>query len=276
MRLNPLFKSAALVLTLGALAGCGASSLLTAVEASQSPDAMAMRLGSERGGMFGPHGRQHGGGLFSVVTLTAEQRTQLAAIADKYRPQAATGSAAPRMDALLVAETLDVEAVRTALANRPTPPAARNRLDFLMEARSVLTDEQRASLVERLKADPVATERRPRPEHPRHGMGGAGVDRLPAELKLTTEQQAAYDAYQAKLEAARLTPPDADAKRTAMITFLETGDVTALEAMEPAVSPSAFPADEFVAWVQTLSFEQRKAIFARRFEGPHRGPHGHF
>lgn len=278
MRLHHVFKSAALALALAALVGCGESDLLTTVDSSQSGDALAMRLGADRGGRMGPHGREHGGafGLFAGLNLTAEQRTQLLAIADQYRPQPATASAAPRMDSLLVAETLDVEALRSAMANRPAPPAAQNRLDFLAEARAVLTDEQRATLVARLKDAPAAPDARPRPEHPRHGLEGPALEQLSAELKLTAEQQAAYDAYQAKLESARPTPPDPEAMRTTMVSFLETGDVSALKALEPEAAPPGFPADEFIAWVQTLSFEQRKVIFAQRFEGPHHGPHGHF
>lgn len=290
MQYTHVVASMALALTLGLLTGCGATGLQSAVDSSQSSDAMAMRLGSGRGmghfgkgpgmgPMMGRHAQAPGGefGLFAGLTLTAEQRAQLAAIAEQYRPKPATGSAEPRLGELLVAETLDVEALRTELANRPTPPTG-HRLDFLVAARGVLTDAQRTALIERLKAAPAPTQTRPQPERPPHGPMDFGAERLTGELALTTEQQAAYEALKTKLAAAMPTPPappEPAAIRTALIAFLETGDVSGLQALEPEVAPPAFPADEFVAWVQGLSFEQRKALFARPF-GPHHGPHGRF
>jgi len=281
MRFKPVFKSVALAITLSALVGCGATSLTTTLDPTQTSDAMAMRMGPGKGPHMGGPRRPRGGEfeIFAGLSLTSEQRAQLAAIAEKYRPQPATASAAPRMEDLLVAESLDVDALQSALANRPTPPAP-HRLDFLVEARAVLTDEQRTTLVARLKAEPVPTAMPARPDRPPHGPEGFGVDRLTGDLALTADQQSAYDAFQAKLDEGRTampTPPEPQAVRTALIAFIETGDVSGLQALEPTATPPAFPADEFLAWVKTLTFEQRKALFNRPFGvhhhdmGPHQG-----
>jgi len=278
MRLHLVLKSAALTFTLSALVGCGTSSLTTTLDPSQTSDAMAMRMGPGMGRPMGHRGGEFG--LFAGLDLTTDQQAQLRTIADKYRPQPATASATPRLEDLLVAETLDVNALQTALANRPTPPAP-HRIDFLVEARAVLTDAQRTTLVERLKAEPAPTENRPQGDRPPHGPEGFGIDRLTGNLTLTAHQQAAYDAFQAKLDAGKAampTPPDPQAMHTVLIAFLETGDASGLQALEPTVTPPAFPVDEFLAWVKTLTLDQRKALFTRPFGGPHHGmgPHEGF
>jgi Spy/CpxP family protein refolding chaperone len=280
--LMPL-KTLALSLAVATLAGCGQGTLLSALSSSGADVTSQLAAGQRPGGKGGKLGGDKGGPFaqFAALSLTDEQKAQLQAIAEKYKPEAPEAGTKPehpgaRVQALLTAETVDVEALKAALAAQPAPPAdkADNRLAQLVETRAVLTAEQIATLVEQLKAEPTVT--RPSPDANRPAPADRSAE-LAAKLNLTAEQQVAFDAYQAKLAANRPAAPEADpraAERAAMVTFWETGDTAALEAAKPARVAPVVPVDEIVALAGVLTLEQRRQVFGHAFGGPGKGGHG--
>lgn len=294
-------KLAGLTATLTVLAGCGQGTALS----SASTDALALRNAGanshaqpgDRGGKPGKGFRGEKGrkgdqfgpfGMLSGVNLTDEQKTQLKAIAEKYRPAKPADGQKPdapgaKVRELLLADTVDAAALKAALADRPQPPAdaGKNRLAMLVEARAVLTDEQRNALIEKIKALPTPTVPSDRPVRPADANRPDPAARLVASLNLSAEQQAAYDAFNAKLKAARdgFQPPKFDpaAQRDAWVSFLQTGDTAGLEAARPHLTPPAFPVDELVTLATGLTLDQRKQLFSHgfRFGGPRGGHGGH-
>jgi Spy/CpxP family protein refolding chaperone len=270
---------------MGILAGCGQLPMLTA---GSGKGALAFK----GQGAFGGHEKGHKDGLkngpfglLSAVELTAEQKTQLKAIAEKYKPQKAVGPAekpGAKLKTVVETDPLDVEALRAALSEKPEAPAEAGvpQLEFLKEARGVLTEAQRTTLIEKLKAQPTPapTTHAARPE-PTAEQKQQLLDTLAEKLQLTDTQKAAYAAFQAKLEANRASAErpvhDPAAQRDALVSFLETGDTAGLEALKPAGARPVFPVDEFVALAQSLSVEQRKQLLAGAGgHGGHQGPHG--
>lgn len=291
-----LMQTVGLALALATLAGCGNAALLNAAGLGTT-DADAALQARGKGG-FAKGGPQGGGQLaqFATLGLSDEQKAQLQAIAEKYKPATpAEGAARPEapgaeIQAILTAETVDVEALKAALAAQPAKPEkADNRAAVLVETRAVLTSEQIATLVAQLKARPAQPSDRPSPPAGAQKPDAAArTAALATELALTAEQQAAFEAFVAKQEANRPAKDDAahqarhEAQRAALITFWETGDTAALTAAEPAqVERPAFPVDELVALATSLSVEQRTKLFARGFgfggpggKGGHGGPGG--
>jgi Spy/CpxP family protein refolding chaperone len=285
--LMPL-KTLALSLAVATLAGCGQGTLLSALSTSgadatsqlaTSQLAAGQRPGGKGGKLGGDKGAQFA--QFATLSLTDEQKAQLQAIAEKYKPEAPEPGTKPahpgaQVQALLTAETVDVEALKSALAAQPAAPAdkADNRLARLVETRAVLSAEQIAKLVEQLKAEPTIT--RPSPDANRPAPADRSAE-LAAKLNLTAEQQVAFDAYQAKLAANRPAAPETDhhaAERAAMVTFWETGDTAALEAAKPARVAPVVPVDEIVALASVLTLEQRQQVFGHAFGGPGKGGPG--
>lgn len=161
------------------LSGCGQlnASAVNALAAS------AARLSGTATATVTANGGQRGdemGNLFAVASLTADQQTQVAAIAAKYKPAAPAASPSDDPDAalraLLVADTVDDTALRAALAAReaaePSAPPTDNRVAELTEIRAILTDTQRAAIVAQLQAQ---TDKQPsdRPSAPPSGDAGA-------------------------------------------------------------------------------------------------------
>jgi Spy/CpxP family protein refolding chaperone len=278
-----LIKSLALSLTLATLAGCGQSALSTAALVGTDTQANANGFDGPHGrggkGQMGPQGDKGGAAaLFQTLNLTEDQKTQLQAIAEKYKPAAPADQAQKperpeaKLQALLVAETLDVEAIKAALtAQPPAPPAGANdnRLKMLVEARAVLTEDQRNQLVAQLQAQPSP---RPlpsgAPQRPDAPDASKIVDQLAAKVSLTDEQKAALKAF---LDAQAANRPAAPAQggtdpraaeRAALIAFIQTGETAGLTPAAPAARP-AFPVDAFLAFATSLSYEQRKAVFAQ-------------
>lgn len=296
MSKNHLMQTVGLALALATLAGCGNTALLGAAGLGTTDANAALQARGGKGG-FAKGGPQGGGQLaqFATLGLSDEQKAQLQAIAEKYKPAApAEGEARPeapgaKIQAILTAETVDVDALKAALAEQPArPEKADNRTAVLVETRAVLTSEQIATLVAQLKAQPAQPSDRPSPPAGAQKPDAAArTAALATELALTAEQQAAFEAFVAKQEANRPAKDDAahqarhEAQRAALITFWETGDTAALTVAEPAeIARPAFPVDELVALATSLSVEQRTQLFARGFgfgpggKGGHGGPGG--
>lgn len=206
--------------------------------------------------------------LFADLDLTDAQRAQLLAIAEKYRAQ---WPAAPmdRIRALLTAETVDAAALREALT---APPAADPRLPLLsamlVEARAVLTDAQRTTLVQQLQAVTIpATTPKPAPTEAERA---AWLEVATKRLSLNEEQKAAFSTY---LEQQRATgadqpaPVDQSARRDAMVRFFQTGEATALNALEPSPAPPV-AVDALIELATKLNQTQRQALFGERQHRP--------
>ncbi|MNL06927.1 hypothetical protein D3C87_1275790 [compost metagenome] len=275
MRTHALRAATVLVL-LGALAGCGQVGLLNGTTDAQERDLQTWRTNGPGGmglheGMGRPGEGLLGFGWLQDLDLSDAQREDLQAIADTYRPEMPDSPAGQPpfsvVRRLLSAEPLDVEALRTALAEAAPSPKAPPvwPAEAFVKLRDLLTAAQRAELVSRLKAMPLPSGDRPEPPAP-----AARFERLAGQLKLSDEQSALLQAFTEKLPAPPQPKGDSVAHRDAWITLLETGDASGIEALEPARGDLlAFPVDEFVALAQALSVEQRQALLA-----PAQGAHG--
>lgn len=264
------------VASLVALVGCGKAMGV----GGASPDAASFYSAHGFGpGGDGPMGFHSRHGLIRKLGLTAEQQERLKAIAQAYRTEAQSAgmqstetpaAGTPHADwmakrdelkALLLAEALDTAALKAFIEQAADAHAQRiPRLTaMLAEMREVLTEPQREQLATAL------AERRPS----RHfeGMRRHMAARFFADLGLTTEQQAAFDALKAKLEAMR----EQGAHREAMIAFTRTGDRQALAA---ALSKRPdLPVDEALAFLASLDRSQRQTLVSKleRFGGHRKG-----
>jgi len=215
--------------------------------------------------------------------LSDDQKKQLKAIADKYKPAKPAQPADLRK--LLTAATIDESALRSALQQEQTfrKTMQDNALAALSEERAVYTDDQRAKMVARLQAIPEPKAPHAAPKAPHQSFDAWLSDKLkltdeqkatlaslkptPAsreaqladKLKLSDEQKAALAAL--KPEA----PPKFDpaAEKQAMIAFWQNGDTSGLKKPAPADKT-----DALVAAAKLLSADQRKALFGRGFGGP--------
>jgi Spy/CpxP family protein refolding chaperone len=324
-----LTRAVGLALALGTLSGCGSATLLEAsalgldtLLQARGTGVAGLRGGDAKGGprggemASGPregmhHGKRGGHGeetrgegpmgeqrLFEGLDLTAEQRTQLQAIAEKHRPAEPASDAGQKpehpgqkLPAILTAATLDVEALQAALAEKPParPPHAEHHAAQLAEMRAVLTADQIAQLVARLEARPAKAAKRPEPPAgAQRPDPAARLTELATRLNLNAEQQAALQAFHAAMEANR---PDRDeatrqakheAHRAAMVAFWKSGDASQLDALKPAqAEPPAFPAEALITLAKSLSAEQRQQLFAHGLpggpgmHGPKGGPRMH-
>lgn len=277
---KPFTRALTVALAIATLSGCGAEGLLASVSSNalnyQGLNAGNAPLGRHGGKMDGPKGG-FGVAQFAGLDLTEEQKTQLQAIAEKYKPAERPENTVAE---LLEAETIDPDALRAALAARGEKPAD-NHLAMLVETRAVLTDAQRAKLVEQLQARGAeAPAERPAPPAGQERPDPAErTAQLVEKLGLNETQKAALQAFQAKLEAGKPAElparPDHAAMTAAMVTFWQTGDTTALAATRPTIERPAFPVDEFIALAQVLTVEQRQQILGHGFGGHKRGPGGH-
>jgi Spy/CpxP family protein refolding chaperone len=206
--------------------------------------------------------------LFADLDLTDAQRAQLVAIAEKYRAQ---WPAAPidRIRELLTAETVDAAALRAALT---APPAADPRLPLLsamlVEARAVLTDAQRATLVQQLHAVTIpAPTAKPAPTD---ADRATWLDKASQRLSMTEDQKAAFSAYleqQRATDAGQPATVDQSARRDAMVRFFQTGEAAALNALEPTPAPPV-AVEALVNLATKLNQAQRQALFGERQNRP--------
>lgn len=244
-----------------------------------------------KGGPGGPKGGPNGGpndgpmGLFGLADLTDDQKTQIAAIEAKYRPaKPAADAVAPtekpgaKLAELLKAETLDVEALKAALAERPEPKleAKGDRTAQMAEIRLVLTEAQREAIAAKIEAmpAPASKDEAAKAARPARPTAEARVTAVATKLALTDVQQAALLAFETAQEANRparseQAAPDHAAHRAAQIAFWRTGDTTGLTAAQPpALARPAFPVDAFIALAQVLTPAQRAQLLG------HGGPGG--
>ncbi|MEB3197451.1 MAG: Spy/CpxP family protein refolding chaperone [Candidatus Sericytochromatia bacterium] len=236
-----------------------------------------------RGGEHGPKGFFPG---FEAMNLTESQQAQLKAIAESERAAHPTPDPAKRpehpgqqVQALLTAQTLDVEALKAALNQAPPAPPdhADQHEKTLTAVRAVLTAEQINTLVARLEAAPPQGDRPapPQGKAPERPDPAQRVDALAQTLNLNAEQKAALLAFETAKAAAHPAPDfdkrkaDHEAHRAALITFWKTGDASGLAAARPAPrTPPAFPVDALVKLATSLSAEQRGQLFAAPAMGP--------
>jgi Spy/CpxP family protein refolding chaperone len=239
-------------LTVLLLAGCN-----TTIAASvTTPTASAAPL------IFGPTGgggqqmgMPGGGGLDQVLAglgLTADQQAKIQALNPQPAGQPPAGS---NLTTLLTADALDVTALRAAIAAQPL--GGPDRSAYYQGVYDVLTAAQRTALATALKAAPAQGGPGGQPQGMPSGMQPPpGGSLNTSGLTLTTAQQAALDAFQAKL-AGTMGGPTSNAT---VATYFETGDAT---------KPTAgFPVDELVALAQALTAAQRKQVFANGLGGP--------
>lgn len=304
---NHAKRAAAAVIAAYLLAGCG-QGVLTATELSGAGTADLRGMAGDQKGAFGGHrggpgGEKGGPGgmrggmggpmeLFALADLTAEQKTQIQAIQEKYRPARPEGQPGDQplnpgahLSELLKADTLDVDALKAALAARPARTAG-DRPDptaMLAEIRAVLTDAQRAAIAAKLEAMPAPRAKADdasRADRPAPPTVEERTAKVAEKLSLTDAQKAALVTFETALEANRPqgAKPEQDhaAHQAAMIAFWKTGDTTALAALKPpAIEPPAFPVDAFIALAQTLTADQRVQLLVRGPMGGPGGPSGH-
>lgn len=232
----------------------------------------ARGMGHGGGGKMGHKGA--GLGLLAVpgVELTDEQKAAVKAIMEKYKPakpeapvdREAYKAQREGLVTLLNAETFDAAAFKAALAGLK-PPVSRPQPDAAMfvELRAVLTDEQRATAIAKLKEMPEPPAKVDAPT--------SHADKMAEKLKLTEEQKAKFTTLHEALQGQR-PAFDPAARKAALIAFLETGDAAGL--MPPAERPAP-PVDAIVDFVSSLDATQRAALAAGPgLPGLGRGP-GH-
>jgi Spy/CpxP family protein refolding chaperone len=218
-----------------------------------------------------PQGRPGQGpmGLFAGVALSDDQKAQIKAIMDKYKP-----AQPPQNDLgkLLTAETVDEAAIRTALQQGGADRAKHEQDGLAMqsEIRAVYTDGQRAQIVAKIQA---ATEPPADAKAPPADMEAKRAEREAAEatkLGLNDEQKAAVASLR---PAAPPAKPDMAAHKAAMVAFWQTGDTSGLQALPKPPQPDV---EAIVKAATLLTAEQRKAVFGRFAMGPGRdgGPGG--
>ncbi len=296
-------RAAGAIITAFLLAGCGQVAFTGAELDATGPAGIRAMRGAQGGefagrkggfgGQKGGHGELKGGpggmmgglggpmAMFAIADLTDEQKAQIQAIQEKYRPARPAGEPGAeagkqpgaKLQALLAADTLDVEALKAALAERPAKLAGDrpDRTAMLAEVRAVLTEAQREAIVAKLEAmpaPPAKADDATRADRPAPPSVDERVARVAEKLALTDAQQAALVTFETALDANRgeFVKPAHDhaAGQAAMVAFWKTGDTTALAALQPpAIEPPAFPVDAFVALAQSLSAEQRVQLLAR-------------
>jgi Spy/CpxP family protein refolding chaperone len=190
----------------------------------------------------GAHGRHRGAGVLADLNLTADQKAQLKAIMQKAR----TSAGAPdrtlrqRFHALWTAPTVDGAALKALLEERAATGAkARDaRVAALVEARNVLTAEQREKIAAAIEARGAKATQRPQ-HSPR-----------PSSLSADT---------QAKLKALVEKRRAGGSQLAAFAAFARTGDAEALKAAMTPVDLS----DDLVALATSLSQEERTKLERR-------------
>jgi len=284
--MKTLTRLAVLSVATAILAGCSQAGTILAAKNEGTADHASAK---DRKGPHGPGARAGQGGMFGLLAdlnLTDDQKAALKALRDGDKP-GARPSFDPKnnpfkaLSDALTAATVDDAALRAAIAALEADRASHPRPDLgakLKAVYDILTADQRAQIVAKLQAGPQAGHGpRPRPSgswQPKARPSGApqGKPGDVSKLNLTADQQAAWDALQAKLKADRDAHKPGD-RKAAVIAFWQTGDASGLK--PPA--PPAFPTEEFVKLAELLDQTQRKALFSHGipFLGGPGGPGGH-
>jgi Spy/CpxP family protein refolding chaperone len=223
----------------------------------------------EEGGFRGMPGLA----MLKDLDLTQEQKDKFKALFKANRPanlnrdtmKATFENAKKQMDVikgLLKAESFDAVAFKAALEAMPKLPEMKNNhLELLKQGRDILTAEQRAKLVEKLKAapamDPSTMMEKKMP-----------ADKMLGDLNLTDAQKALFEAIKPGGDR-----PDHSKRRAAMISFIESGNTAELEALKPAARQ--LPIDAMVAFVSSLDAGQRAKIADKPFGFGGHGRRGH-
>jgi Spy/CpxP family protein refolding chaperone len=181
-------------------------------------------------------------GMLADLDLTADQKTQLKAIMQKAHTSAGAPdrTARQRFHQLWSAPTVDGAALKALLEEQLAAGAkARDaRVATLVEARNVLTAEQREKIAAAIEARTAKAGQRPqRPQHP-------------SSLSADT---------QAKLEALMEKRRAGGNRMAAFAAFARTGDAAALTAALSAPDLS----DDLVALATSLSQEERTKLERR-------------
>jgi Spy/CpxP family protein refolding chaperone len=249
-------------LTLAAVVALSGSAVIGGV-------ALAATEGHHSHPMMGMRGAGMLPGL-QQLNLTDAQKSQLKAIAQKYRPQAKQGNMKAereQLKAIVLADQVDGAKLKSFLQARAAEMQAKapQRAAMLGEMRAVLTDAQRAQLV---KAMDQQQAPKAKANANWQGKRKAMGDRMLADLNLTATQKAKVDALQAKMQALRTSQPGANAK-SALKAFIQTGDQAAFQASMQANRPGQLPVDEIVAVATSLDKAQREKLVAKlgRFGG---------
>ncbi|MDB5099084.1 MAG: Heavy-metal resistance [Cyanobacteria bacterium RYN_339] len=219
------------------LAGCGGTLARVSANDQMAPTSAAAA----------PHHGRHGGaGMVQQLGLTAEQQASLKALMEKARTSAGApdATARERFHALWTAPSVDAAALKALIQEQQAAGAkARDaRVASLVEARNILTAEQRAKVADLIEAR-TGKARPERANHRPHAQ--------PAST-LTAEQQAQLKALGEKRRAG-------GQRMQAFVAFARTGDAAALGAA--MASPDL--ADDLVALAGSLSVEQRTQLERR-------------
>ncbi len=241
-----------------ALVGCGRAM----VGGGEAPEASFYTMHSwENPGHHGPLG------LVRQLGLSSEQSERLKAIAESHRDKALPADWTAKRDelkTLVLADTVDPQALKSFLeqAAADHAPQRAKRVEVLAEMRAVLTEGQRETLAKTL-SEPAQASRF-------DGMRRHMTERFLADLNLTGEQKAAFDALHAKLEEQRLGNPHRDA----FVAFTRTGDGAALT--EALAKRPHLPMDEVVALAVKLDSQQRQKLVEKLERFGAKAPHfGH-
>lgn len=256
-------------LTMAALVAVSASAVVGGVALAAQADHPGHheRMGM-RGGML--PGLQQ-------LNLSDAQKSQLKAIARKYRAQAQVGdrkAEREQLKAIVLADQVDGAKLKSFLQARAAEMESKapQRAAMLGEMRAVLTDAQRAQLVKAL--DQHSPRAKGNWAGKRKGMG----DRMVADLNLNADQKAKFDALKAKMKSLRAGQPGVKGK-DALKAFIQTGNQSAFQASMQANREGKLPVDEIVALATSLDKAQREKLVAKfdhfgGFGGGHRGGRG--
>ncbi|HBN07350.1 MAG TPA: hypothetical protein DD435_01455 [Cyanobacteria bacterium UBA8530] len=188
-------------------------------------------------------------GLVGIHGITAQQKEQLKAIAQKYRPAPDTLKARfVSLKGLLLADPFDPVEFEAALQAHVSERDARlkQHLPALSEMRFVLTEEQKTKLAATL-------EQKPQMRGHFDGMRKKILGRLSGDLKLTDAQRSQFEAIASKLHDSETMK----IHRTALVDFVRSGDQGKLEASMKEVR---LPSEDLVSLVSSLDRGQRTAL----------------
>lgn len=192
------------------------------------------------------------------LNITKEQKAQFKQIFQNYRAKLKTADKEAKIQELkniVLAENVDATALSNFMNARHAEMKDKTStiVDLMADLRGVLTDEQRALVINYLNED---MEKLSKDHHQKMEKFFLG------DLTLTTEQQTAFNALKDKVKA--IHARKIEVMKPAMATFVQTGDKAALldkiQDLQEELQP---PITEAVDFVSSLTLEQRQAIIAK-------------